>query len=998
MDAAIGGQRPDYQFHPEVSAEECRRIRNRRQAMGDTGSGPPSPEQTVGLALSGGGIRSATFCLGVVQSLARRHLLKGIDYISTVSGGGYAGSFLGSHFLPESLRQGGAAPTPEEFRQHCRNTYEELRKAATPTPPSPKCAGVRSALVPGIEDAGSTSTSTWSGNKALQWLRTNGRYLAPRGTGDLIYVVGMQIRNWAAVQYVVGIMILFLLVAFSTLRAWLVACSELWRRIEALFLPETGAAIYWSPGWILVGASALITLLPPALAYWLAHSRVDDKRIISWLPLWHAGAIGFLLLLGLTWAYGVLVALPRGVASAAGLAEMPKVAWAAATYVVISLLAVGNFLAGLDYECRGRKSFWTDLATVLAAVVFFLVLPTWRGAEVTHSWMWRIGVLLVAILVVRSILRGRGKKPDPKSLRTRFTLWLGFWLWVSLGGAGLALLGTIGQTAYAYVRLEPGVGRVAGLASVVAAVVAGARQLFKWLGSGSKQTHPKIPLDALAGAAALLLVLLTGGAWATLVQAALWKGGPPAAAPVPVHPDSARTWAYAATIDVSPWKAGTGEQVELPLPDSAVVQSRPVAIAPGWMTVFFVGMIFLFVTTGMFLNFINMSSLHQFYTARLGRAYLGATNRERFTAKGVSSVTTPLPTDAVRLKAYYHRDLAAPVHLINVTVNQTRPPHDQLVQRDRKGMSMAVGPGFTLVNSAVFARDDKTGNLTPKNDESAKLAGQDPAGLREFNSEELDVGDWCAISGAAFSTGLGMRTSLGLSLLAGLANVRLGYWWNFNTERRRTLQLSAYRYLWGELMADFRGPWKPFWFLTDGGHFDNTGVYELVRRRVGVIVLCDNGCDPGFRFQDLGNLARKIRTDFDAELRPLTPPATKYFATQEEFADPLKRSGKCALLYEISYPAPPGKQREPGSLLIVLKPNLIAEAPIDVAEYGAANSPFPHQSTLDQFFDDAQWESYRKLGEKIADVVLDDAAALEVTGWRRSLLKRTQEAAHVEDL
>jgi hypothetical protein len=504
------------------------------------------------------------------------------------------------------------------------------------------------------------------------------------------------------------------------------------------------------------------------------------------------------------------------------------------------------------------------------------------------------------------------------------------------------------------------------------------------MGSGTKREHPRIPLDALAGAAAVLLLLLTGGVWATLVQAALWKGGPPPAYLTQVQPEVSRTWKHAQAIDISPWRRGTNPQ---PVPlDSLATPRVPVAIAPGWMLVFLAGAAFLFVTTGMFLNFINMSSLHQFYAARLTRAYLGATNRDRFKATRVMAVTSPLPTDTIPLAAYYDERLAAPVHLINVTVNQTRPSEGQLVQRDRKGTSMVIGPKYTIVNSAIFDRCGPNGMLTPRNFSAGTLSLLDGHSQGVFRSEELDLGDWCAISGAAFSTGLGMRTSLGLSLLAGLANVRLGYWWNFDSDRWRPVT-AAYRYLWAELMADFRGPWKPFWFLTDGGHFDNTGVYELVRRRVGIILLCDNSCDPDYRFDEVGNLARKIRTDFGAEMRPISPPTGlpgRYFATAEDFARRELRRGKCALLYEIEYPGPDAGSPAPDcSLLIVLKPNMIPGTPIDVNEYASVNEEFPHQTTLDQFFDDAQWESYRKLAELIADGVLD-SDLLSLDRWHET--------------
>jgi Patatin-like phospholipase len=948
-----------------VLDEEMRRIQNRWTAIeeaakkADPSYSPlpraSSPEETIGLALSGGGIRSATFSLGVLQSLAKRGFLEKIDYLSTVSGGGYAGCFLGGFFLPKELREGKDVAEQQPFKDRCVEAYAELKSAANQTAQPGDCAGVRSMLEEGAPEAADKKAAVtgnkkeWSAVKAFDWLRNNGRYLAPRGAGDLIYVVAMQIRNWAAVQYVIGVMIVSLLMVFSTLRAWLIRYPK-WRELEVLFLPEPGAAIYWSPGWVLVGAVGLFCVIPFGLAYWLAHAKVQHKRLLSRLPLWHMVVVILVLLGGMIWAYRVPGVPPSGGGLTSAFEGMPRVFWTAAACVVVSLFAMGIFLVGLAIERRACE----------------------------------------------------GRPLDLKSLRTRYTKWLRFTFWMFLGGAGLALLGTIGQTVYAYAHVEAGVGGVAGVVSVVAAIVAGARPLFKWLGSGTKEAHPRIPFDALAAAAALVLLLITGGAWATLVQTAFWKGGPPAAVPVPSCEVSAcgeearRTWSHAKQIDLSRWGRGTDTNiVSLDSLGTPLVQGRTVAVAIGWMSIFLGGMVFLFLTTGMFLNFINMSSLHQFYAARLGRAYLGATNPDRF-KNGLEAVTTPLQTDAIRLNAYYHEYLAAPVHLINVTVNQTRPAKGQLVQRDRKGMSMVIGPKYTIVNSAIFDRDDSSeGNLLPVNGWAARLAEQGAKPWCRFDSEELDLGDWCAISGAAFSTGMGMRTSLGLSLLAGLANVRLGYWWNFNTKHAWSVLLPAYRYLWGELMADFKGPQKPFWFLTDGGHFDNTAVYELVRRRVGTIVLCDNGCDPNYQFDDLGNLARKIRMDFGAEMEEmqvkLPEKLARYFTTAEKFADRDERKHKCALLYEIKYPPGAGKPAPRlGTLLIVLKPNMLPEAPIDVAQYAEANQEFPHQTTLDQFFDEAQWESYRKLGELIADEVITPDA-LRNEGAREALLGRVPE-------
>jgi hypothetical protein len=927
-----GSERPSHVFHPDVFRAEQSRIENRRTALDPDWHAPSCPQGTVGLALSGGGIRSATFSLGVLQSLAKRQLLQRVDYLSTVSGGGYIGCFLGSLFLPETLRRNRRLSEAEEFRRECQreclSAYEAVRESAVATAPSPDSAGVKSALIQGsakLLRAGKhrRATDNWDPSQAFEWLRTNGRYLAPRGAGDLLYVAGLQIRNWAAVQWVVGIVIVACLVAFATARAWLIQNSAGWRTIEVFFLPHPGAAIYWSPGWALVGVLGLLTLLPPSLAYWVVHAKVDQKSSLSWIPLWHEGAIVFLVTLGLSWAYSIFAVLthpPRA---------LPPFFWVVAGYAVISVISIGTFFVGYRRE---------------------------RGAY--------------------------PGKLDLKSLRTRFTRWLRWTLQVFLCSAGLALLGTIGQTVYAFARPGPSARTSATLAAVLGVIVAGTRQLFKWLGSDDKTAHPRLPFTVLAAAGALALLLLTGGLWSTLVQAALWKGGPPPTAPDSLVEGQRRTWSHASVIYVSTWGP---DSVAKPLEAGGkpTIEEKSVGIAIGWMYVLLGAVTFLLVTTGTFLNFLNMSSLHQFYAARLTRAYLGATNHDRFLGDRVLAVTSPLGSDTIPLSAYYHPDLAAPVHLVNVTLNQTRPSEGQLVQRDRKGMSMVVGPEYTIVNSAVFRRDDKGAMLTPINAEARRLCRGES---RAFRSEELDLGDWCAISGAAFSTGLGLKTSVSLSLLAGLANVRLGYWWNFNSERFRSGLFATYRYLWDELMADFQGPWERFWFLTDGGHFDNTGVYELVRRRVGIILLCDNGCDPKYRFDDLGNLARKIRTDFGAELTPISPAGLlgERFGTSAEFAKRKTRAGKCALAYWIVYPPSSNGAQQDRSLLIVLKPNMIPDAPLDVVEYRAEHKPFPHQSTLDQFFDDAQWESYRRLGEATADAVLDDDS-LRFSGWYQGL-------------
>jgi hypothetical protein len=258
--------------------------------------------------------------------------------------------------------------------------------------------------------------------------------------------------------------------------------------------------------------------------------------------------------------------------------------------------------------------------------------------------------------------------------------------------------------------------------------------------------------------------------------------------------------------------------------------------------------------------------------------------------------------------------------------------------------------------------------------------------LGPLDAEALPLETWVSISGAAFTTGLGSRTSLGYSFLCGLFNVRLGYWWNsgvnpkaraaFAPTRTAGLKLLLDRalpvqvHILDEWLARFRGPNSRLWYLSDGGHFENTACYELLRRRLPLIVVCDDGADPEYRFGDLAGLVRKARIDFCADIRFLDtdglaalglPDLEELFGPLEDLKrrSPGDLSVRAGALAEITYAG--GTK----GLLVVLKPALTSRDPADLIEYRAGHSSFPQEPTGDQFFDEAQWESYRKLGQTI---------------------------------
>jgi len=173
-----------------------------------------------------------------------------------------------------------------------------------------------------------------------------------------------------------------------------------------------------------------------------------------------------------------------------------------------------------------------------------------------------------------------------------------------------------------------------------------------------------------------------------------------------------------------------------------------------------------------------------------------------------------------------------------------------------------------------------------------------------------------------------------------------------------------------EALASFSGPTRRWWYLSDGGHFENTGVYALLRREVEFIVLADCGADPDFEFADLENLVRKARIDFDAEIEMYTrdeaaglvcpTDAEVSILSPQDMAD--NASVRGVLMARICYHRSDPARRKFGTLLIV-KPNLHQALDNDLLAYARRNPTFPQQSTADQFFDEAQWESYHRLGE-----------------------------------
>ena len=209
----------------ELSDPEAGAVQARREALGLPASGP-----TVGLALSGGGIRSATFSLGFVQALARRDLLRKVDLMSTVSGGGYLGGFLGALYVG---RDTGAAAA--------RGRTDAVRQTLT-DPASP----------------------------VVGWLRENGRYMAPTGSGDYVYAATIYLRNWVSLHYVIALALLTLFLGADLARAGLWQVPA-WGALEQLTFGWAATAVSVSPWLVLPLMVLALVLVPIGWSYWLVQ-------------------------------------------------------------------------------------------------------------------------------------------------------------------------------------------------------------------------------------------------------------------------------------------------------------------------------------------------------------------------------------------------------------------------------------------------------------------------------------------------------------------------------------------------------------------------------------------------------------------------------------------------------------------------------------------------------------------------------------------------------
>lgn len=891
-------------YPDELERAEAVQVAERRRQAGFEGTPPASgmlPDDTLGFGLSGGGVRSATFCLGLFQALAEAKCVGRIDFLSTVSGGGYFGSFLGRLFTRDWVKG-----------------VDDVER-----------------VLAGKDPAGAATSghSGW-GERVFRWLRENGRYLAPRGSGDLLLLGAILLRNWAAVHVVLATTALTAFLGLQGLRE----LAE-WLGVPAAWAGS--APLWWSPWLALTPVPLLLLALPFAWAYWLV-SR-ERTRIAQLSPRLGARCMLVLSLAG---------ALHYGGRALAGSGPHPVRFWTCAVVALVTILALAFYRTATSATDPNAGS------------------ETLTDSEADNFARMLLSKRLSASLQISGVV------------------------------LGLGLVDTLGQTLYAVLREGALLRWTAAAVAAFAAIGAFARPLWLILVSRKDGERPRISLSVVSWVGAVLVL----GAWLIAVN-------------VGSH---AIRWEFHDPCGVPPGL------VSDPLPCGAPESQRS---SPAFLlasTLVLAGFSFLFGQTR---GFANLSSIQGFHAARLIRAFLGASNSRRLATSTQVSDTVKdddLPGDAywtwpsrdgtrgARTGARQPWQTGGPLHIVNTTVNETLDARSGIQNQDRKGTPLAIGPrGLSLgirhhlVSGSggwtVFPADPSAYHVWDGNSPQAP--------------EALSVGRWTSISGAAFTAAAGANTTVPVAMLAGMFNVRLGYWWDSGVATSKETWADrlfpVQSALLAEMLARTRGTAARLWNLSDGGHFENMGGYELIRRRLPVIVIVDAEADPDYTFRGLSDLVRKARLDFGAEIvfldaceldglipdgasdtsSPLPTEVRRYFGdidalrrgiwTSEALtnvhgvpdhrytieAERARPSKAHAALARVVY-GEPDDPEAPRSWLVYVKATLTGDEPEDVCHYHRRHKDFPQETALDQFFDEAQWESYRRLGQHIGHQVL----------------------------
>jgi len=900
-------------FYAGVFEVELQEIRARRQKRGleppathasENGAMQPRCEfGLVGLALSGGGIRSATFNLGVLQGMAKirnarsgmasaaeketdtspHALLPLFDYLSTVSGGGYIGSWLAGWIKNE-----GFGPVEEQLKGKPLSRRWETKETPESGP--------------------------------IQHLRDYSNYLTPT-LGLLSADTWSAIATYSRNAFVNQLVIVPLAAALLLLP-----------RLLAIFTPNAVE----SPEGVALGASTAVAVPAgclTALAIWCASYGAGHKA--SWFgKRWLQTVVCIPLLV----AAVLLLWIPLA-PTEKNPAEIQPLAWLGA-FVLLNIVAFLiywplNKSAGATHHPWQAVFMWC-LSAVAAGLVGGLSMEMIFG-EFGQSYIWQrvpwhlvawgpplALVLFVTALHLQLGLRGKYESDMSREWWASMVGWLLIFATVWGLVAGISIYGPLmfeflhNWTKTQYALIGSWVFTTLGAILAGRSAKTGGLQATAWMDYVTKTLAP----IAVIG----FLFAVSIGLHAGL---RLWTEpvGPlkdPCAVPNSTHSIGALDLgSHTVNVEIS-----DGERPSTYC--GIMVEYWSQLNAHGWekILVLFGLSLVLGLVMGLAID-INQFSMQAFYRNRLVRCYLRAIRTQEPEPHPITDFDPdddfPLADLTSEGEKYF-----GPYLLINTALNITDPT--RLGWQERKALAFVLAPRYCGSN----------------------VTGYRPT---QTYADSIKLGTALGISGAAFSTNMGYQSSRALAFFLSLFNVRLGWWIGnpIGTKYKHQGPRWGLFYLFAELFGRVNED-SEYVYLSDGGHFDNLGLYELIRRRCKYIVCCDAGEDSGFSFDDLGKAIRKIRADFGIDIE-----------INLEMVRPLNNGGYSRWHHAIgTVRYDRVDENSPVGTLVYIKASLVGDEPADVLEYKSHHREFPHESTLDQFFSESQFEAYRALGEHTA--------------------------------
>jgi Patatin-like phospholipase len=833
-------------------------------------------QKHAALCISGGGIRSATFGLGVLQGLAEKKLLNRFDYLSTVSGGGYVGSWLSAwiHRHPQG-------------RDGVIEDLKSLRK---------------SKIDPEYEP--------------IRWLREYSNYLTPQ-------MGFLSADTWTWVAIYLRNLILNWLILMPLIAAVLIiprVCVEVVKLNPDKDFKPIDVMTNWQWNF---GTFSTILLV---VGFVLAVMAIDYVN-------------GNLPTTGNNKDQGTFLRRCLLPLLFSAIALTTAWAWFRNTQKVVGPLAFATFgvvlhIAGCSmYLIRAGFQSRTDdkkTSRKLDDILSFRGV----GAIVLIIAAGAIGGILVWLAATKTILA------EP-------TTFSGYY--VSLASPVLLTLFSLATTIYiglaSYSTSDADRewwARAGGwtLIAVVGWIVFSCLVIF-----GPEKLFPlKDWISKIAaglGGAAGIITIVVGKSSST--------------------PANAKQEEKASLLDI--------------LKNNAVIIAAPVFVAfivivisfcTAWLfkslgfagdsPLILIGGIIVLVaislTVGCFVN-ANKFSLSGAYRDRIIRAYLGASRKERKPNKFTGfDPKDNMPIYKLR-EAKGTRRFERPFHVINTALNLVKG--ENLAWQERKAESFTVTP----LHSGSFRLGYR------KSNQYGGTKGLD-------GGDGISLGTAVAISGAAASPNMGYHSSPVVTFLLALFNVRLGWWLgNPGKAGNKTFRKRGPTFAVGPLIRETFGltdERASYVYLSDGGHFENLGLYEMVLRRCRVIFVSDAGCDPHCSLEDLGNAIRKVRIDLGV---PITFKVFNIFARDNADKATLERYAIGTIHYS---KVDGGQPEEQNGILIYVKPTFYPrrQEPLDIFNYATLNKEFPHQPTADQWFTESQFESYRMLGLYTIDQIFGE--------------------------